>query len=212
MGEGQRMMGWCKRTGAWVSRDAMLGLSIKVFGADGAVDQFTIRLHPEAHAALAAELRGLAWDNRMRTRADLEAEGAPIAEVTLAAPTDTASWYAAQDERLVTRAVLRPAARARTMQDLWRIVMAAAARVAPNALWEVLAEERGRLPRWDAGVVDLASYDGETVLALSADDGEVLVLERSSGGVRAALVEHDSGEAVARARGALVGEPPSLTR
>lgn len=210
--EDQRRYGWCKRTGAWVLRDEMLGMHIQIFDAAGEVERVTIRLHPEAHRILADELRALGWENVLRTRAELVAESAPIAEV-LSGATDTAAWYdtrrAAEDERMVARALLRPALRARSMEGLEVALRYAADRVGGEVLYNATQETLARLPRWDAEIVSLAEYNGGgnlyMDLAVSADEAEVLVLRVSGHDKKAEIVrvDHDRGEAIMRSRGLL---------
>jgi hypothetical protein len=220
--EDLKRYGWCKRTGAWVARDDMLGMHVKIFAADGTEEHVTIRLHPEAHRNLAAEVRSLAWVNDLRTRAELEAEGAPIAEVDAGA-TDTAAWYgqrrsAEEDNRVVARALMRTVLRARDMDELEGALARVAERASGEALFEAMQEARSLVPRWDENLVEIALFDDKsatsyTDLAVSADDGEVLFLRLDGEGkLRVLRADHDRSEAIMRARGKLREGPRALTR
>jgi hypothetical protein len=219
--EDQKRYGWCKRTGAWVPRDEMLGLHVQIFDATGGKERFTIRLHPEAHRVFTDELRGLEWENVLRTHAELVAEGAPIAEVKVGM-TDTAAWYGtrrleSEDEILVARALLRPALRARSFADLEEYLRRVSERVGGEALCEAVRGSVGKFPRWDDGIVDIGEYTRSGSLysdvAFSADEAEILILRiQNDGDVKVLRADHDRGEAVMRARGRLPEDPASLTR
>jgi hypothetical protein len=208
----------------------MLGGHVKIFHPDGAVEQITVRLHPEAHARWAEEVRALSWEPHrgLRTRAELEAEGAPLVEVTAAA-SDTAAWWAAQrarveDDALVAAARLRPVLRARSLDEVMHAAMAAVdveqgRGVDPGAWVAAVRALQPKVPRWDAGVVDLAAWpvtpagwtDREEY-AVSADAAEVVVLVVAGGAVHVERIEHDQSEAAMRATGRLVAEPHAVTR
>jgi hypothetical protein len=204
-----------------VARDDMLGIHVKIFRGDRSEEHITIRLHPEAHRALAEHLRDMAWVNDLRTRSELEAEGATIVPSDMGA-TDTAAWYAerqqeAEENRAVARVLMRSVLRATSLDDLEAALAHAAQRVDGEALFDAMREGRGLVPRWDERLVDLEGRDevadGWASVVLSADEAEVLVLRLGSDGRTLVLREdHDRGEAILRARGVIQGGPPSLTR
>jgi hypothetical protein len=217
-------------TEAWVPRDAMLGAHVKLFHEDGVVEHVTIRLHPEAHAAFAEQIRAVAFDRLLRTRADLQEAGERMVDVEVGA-TDTAAWRAAQvaraeDEQLVVQALLRPLLRARDLSDIMRVATKALysrarGTVTADAWVSAVRALRPRIPRWDADVLDLDGWPWPERLegkaqceeyGVSADPDEVVLLVVEGEDVHVERVEHDRSEAVQRARGVLTGGPTAVTR
>ena len=228
--EDQRRYGWCVRTGAWVPRDAMLGAHVKLFGADGREEHVTVRLHPEAHAQFAEEIRALSWQphRELHTRADLVAAGERVLDLEIGS-TDTAAWYEAQrarveDDALVAQALLRPLLRAQDLTDLMGRALAAVATsgrspLAAEAWVAAVRALRGKLPRWDGGVLDFGAWpvtaegwEGREEYPISADEAEVAVLVVQGDTVRVERIEHDAGERAMRALGKLTAEPQAITR
>lgn len=184
--------GYCKRSKAWVLRDAMLGLHVKAFGADGREEHLTIRLAPSAHADFMDRLRALTWENNLRTREDLEAGSEPIIDVMPIAPTDTALWYLGRhvddDEAIVAKTMVRSLSKAQSLGEIEQQIRQIGGKVRPSALFLAAKELKKRIPRWDHEVLtpreeqiltDREVMQAHTIeaLVLSADLDQVVVLE-----------------------------------
>jgi hypothetical protein len=215
--------GYCKRTQAWVPRDAMQGIGIQVYGLDGVDEKFTLRLAPEAHADMVARLRELQWDRVLKTRTELEAEGARIEDLELEELAETEVWYrsrhgVAETNQRVAHEALKDLLTATSLDEQKDIVTKAMPRFDTEAFMEALREMK--VPRWDRGVARqadpvrlfqaalLPNYTVVDAHMVSANLDEALIVaivecESGSLSIETCVLDHGLSELAHRAAGKL---------
>lgn len=67
--------GHCALTDRWVLRAEMRGATLKVYQPDGTETRIRLRLSEEGMEQLIQQLQPLAWNNDLKTAAELEALG-----------------------------------------------------------------------------------------------------------------------------------------
>lgn len=67
--------GFCHYLQRWVRRDTMLGVNIRFYNADNEQTTIKLRLSPEGWQDLIDKATPANWDNQLKTKAELDAEG-----------------------------------------------------------------------------------------------------------------------------------------
>tara|TARA_Y100000310_G_C20690809_1_gene822067 strand:+ start:1063 stop:1368 length:306 start_codon:yes stop_codon:yes gene_type:complete len=67
--------GFCHYTQRWVRRDTMLGINVRFYNDDNEQKTVRLRLSPEGWNELYEKAVEADWENVLRTRDELEAEG-----------------------------------------------------------------------------------------------------------------------------------------
>lgn len=225
----KQLYGFCKRSKQWVRRDAMLGLHIKAYHADGTETHLSMRFAPEAFDDFLKRLKEYEWENILRTEEDIRASGEAILEVVPATTTDTEAWYRArhatqEDDVIVVRAAIAGLRRVTSLESMQKLLQKAIPHVQPCALLSELRELRDRLPRWDAHVtkdldareIFLREFPRQSdlidVMILSADQDQALIVSilemQGKECVRIDLIDHDRSELARRKLGLLRDEQP----
>lgn len=68
--------GYCHYLKKWVQRDSMLGINVRFYNGDNEQTTVRLRLSPEGWNTLINAAVPADWDNVLKTKAELDAEGA----------------------------------------------------------------------------------------------------------------------------------------
>lgn len=79
-GQGPTMYGYCAMSEAWLPRAEMLSANVKMFDQKGNASTVKLRLAPDMWSSLLDQLVELEWDNKLKSRDEIEELGEPIIE------------------------------------------------------------------------------------------------------------------------------------